>query len=288
MTRHFKLGLFAIAVTASIALAAFGLGMHRRVATTTFHTYFDESVQGLDVGSPVKYRGVKIGSVERIEIAPDHKRVEVSLALAERDIDRLGLADTAPDIRTELDSQGITGVKFIDIDFVDPAAESPPPKLPFLPEHPYIPARASLFKGLQDNLEIVGHHLPQLVVKLEAVLDDVRDEHVPRKIANTLEGIDQGVAEVRTLLRDITRERVPARASALLARLERDGGLLASAERAATSLGDLGVALRGSPGQLDRTLRELGEAAIAFRELVDTIDRDPDMLIKGRARTAKP
>ena len=287
MTRHFKLGLFAIAVAASIVLAAFGLGVHRRVATTTFHTYFDESVQGLDAGSPVKYRGVKIGTVERIDIAPDHKRVEVSLALAEGEIERLGLAETAPDIRTELDSQGITGVKFIDIDFVD-ATESPPPKLPFLPAHPYIPARASLFKGLQDNLEIVGHHLPQLVVKLEAVLDDVRDEHVPRKIAATLDGIDQGVADVRALLHDLSREHVPARASAVLAKLDGEHGLIASTQRATDALGDLGVALRSSPGRLDRTLHDLGEAATAFRELVDTIDRDPDMLLKGRARKATP
>ena len=40
-------------------------------------SYFDESVQGLDVGSPVKFRGVTIGTVGGIDVAPDHRHVEV-------------------------------------------------------------------------------------------------------------------------------------------------------------------------------------------------------------------
>ena len=40
-------------------------------------TYFDESVQGLQKDSPVKYRGVEVGRVEQIRVAPDNHLIEV-------------------------------------------------------------------------------------------------------------------------------------------------------------------------------------------------------------------
>ena len=45
--------------------------------TCSYMSYFDESVQGLEIGSPVKFRGVTIGTVADIDIAPDRRHVEV-------------------------------------------------------------------------------------------------------------------------------------------------------------------------------------------------------------------
>ena len=61
---HFKLGLFVITgLVAGLAALVF-LGANRLVhEPTLIETYLDQSVQGLDVGSKVKYRGVTIGSV---------------------------------------------------------------------------------------------------------------------------------------------------------------------------------------------------------------------------------
>ena len=64
---HWKLGLFvvvglALAVATVTLLGAFST--YREVGL--YVSYFDESVQGLEVGSPIKFRGVTIGTVGRI------------------------------------------------------------------------------------------------------------------------------------------------------------------------------------------------------------------------------
>ena len=67
-----KIGLFVVlGFSAALALAV-GLGATRSQRTPVpFFTYFNESVQGLDVGAPVTFRGVGIGRVGEITIAPD-------------------------------------------------------------------------------------------------------------------------------------------------------------------------------------------------------------------------
>ena len=115
---------FFVAMGAIVLLGARSL----EKATVTYRTFFDESVQGLDVGSPVKFRGVTIGSVAAIMLgAPDHRRVEVSCELVVDQLNDLGLnivgERKAPriavpaDLRVQLGSAGITGVKFVLIDF---------------------------------------------------------------------------------------------------------------------------------------------------------------------------
>jgi paraquat-inducible protein B len=75
---------------------------------------------------------------------------------------------------------------------------------------------------------------------------------------------------------------------AVLDRLGGEGGLVASTQRVTDSVGDLGRSTSGSAAQLDRTLRDLDETLIALRELAEAIERDPDMLVKGRARGREP
>src|SRR6186997_779802 len=66
---YFKVGIFVItaSVIAVIGVILLGVGS---IFQKNFlvETYIDESVQGLDVGSPVKFRGVPIGKVEEISL----------------------------------------------------------------------------------------------------------------------------------------------------------------------------------------------------------------------------
>jgi ABC-type transporter Mla subunit MlaD len=304
-TRNFQLGLLALAALAAVVLIAIGLGLRGvGAATETYHTYFDESVQGLDVGASVKYRGVRIGNVAAIAIAPDRKHVAVDLALLSDDAERLGLAETNPALRTQLSTQGLTGVKLVEIDFADPVA-NPPPALPFPPGPHYVPARTSTIKSLEESLKGVGQRLPELVdravstlTKLGAMLDELSDRDVPRRIAEVATGASAAVADIRQLAQHLDRARLGDRAAGTLDRLDGavrrltgvidqvggEHGLIGRAQRAVDSFGRFGAGASSSTAELERVLREIGDAALAFRELVDDIDRDPDMLIKGRAR----
>lgn len=306
--RHFRLGLLALAALVALVLVGLALGLRGfGAATVDYQTYFDESVQGLDVGAPVKYRGVRIGNVSSIAIAPDRKHVAVGLALLAGETERLGLAAANPALRTQLSSQGLTGVKFVEIDFTDPVA-NPPPALPFPPGPRYVPARTSTIKGLEETLKGVGDRLPDLVdramstlTKLSALLDDLRDQGVPRRIADATAGVGAAVADIRRLAQHLDRAQLGERAADTLGRIDGaaarltaaldqvggEHGLIASARRAVDSFAGVGAGATSSTAELERVLREIGDAALAFRELVEDIDRDPDMLIKGRARSGR-
>src|SRR5699024_10296124 len=93
-TNHWKLGLFVVAALAIALATVVALGLRRlNRAADPLVTYFDESVQGLDVGSPVKFRGVTLGNVQSISVAPDHLHVEVWMRLYKDEMTRMGFGD---------------------------------------------------------------------------------------------------------------------------------------------------------------------------------------------------
>ncbi len=307
---HFKLGLFAIAALAGLTAVAFGLGLRRsRTPSTMFHTYFDESVDGLDVGDAVKYRGVRIGSVSAVDIAPDGHLVDVTLAIAANDATRFQLAAPPLDLRTQIATQGITGIKIVDLDFADPAT-NPPPVLAFAPPLHYLPSRPSLVKRVEDEADSLGRDLPVLahdgvatLHRLDGAIDDFEQQHVAARVAALVDRTGGVIDDTRALLRHASATTVAANhvldrvggddglgaaARRALDRLGGNDGVFASAQRATDSVGELGRRTLESTDELARTLHDVGDAARALRDFVDALDREPDMLVKGRAPARGP
>lgn len=265
LSSHFKIGLFVILAGVAVIATAIALQVRSRRPTVAYYTYFDESVQGLDVGSPVLYRGVRIGNVGRIGIAPDTRHVEVTMAIDRATAATLELAHNAPMLRAQLGLTGITGLKFVDIDYAGPKAPSPP-RLPFSPPAHYIPSQRSFFGGLQNDLDVLGRDLPIVVERLTTTLDT----------------LDQ-------VLHEVTRERVMKQLSATLADMQHlarhlDRDTAPRLDRTLDQLGDVGRSAARSTGELSQTLRDLGDASRAVRALVSEIEREPDILVKGRGR----
>jgi ABC-type transporter Mla subunit MlaD len=301
MTRNFKIGLFVIAGATALIIAAIVLGLHLVApATRNYHTYFDESVQGLTVGSQVKYRGVRIGSVGKIAIAPDRRHVDVVLALAEQASRELDLARSAPRLRAQLVVTGLTGLKYVEIDYADPK-KYPPPELPFPVPENYIASRPSLFSDLAADVEMLSRRLPDMadrvegtMEKLDRMLQQVDQEHLVGRIATTVDQVGAASAGLSRLTASADRARLPDKAAAVLGqatsvlhRVDGDRGLIASAQRATDAVGDLGRSTSSAADELGRTVRELGDAARAVRELAEDIQREPDILVKGRARSSR-
>jgi hypothetical protein len=142
-TNYWKLGAFVLGgiALAFAALVWLGAGDWNR-KTRTIVTYFDESVQGLEVGAALKFRGVPVGTVSAITIAPDLRHVKVTARVYEDVLQRLGLAGKGPvlremeenraPLRIQVASAGITGVKFLLVDYFDPR-RFPVETLPFDP-----------------------------------------------------------------------------------------------------------------------------------------------------------
>jgi ABC-type transporter Mla subunit MlaD len=291
---HFKLGLLTLVTLVALVIAALVLGV-RKHPEDTYHTYFDESVQGLDVGAPVKFRGVRIGRVVAIDLAPDRRHVDVQLAIDRKSSRSLALA-TEPGMRTEVAAMGVTGVKLVEIDIVDPTV-APPPTLPFPPATPYIASRPSFLVDLQRGITVLRQRLPALTDRATKSFDKL--DQAFDGVGKLVESAHRTVEDVDHVVRSVAREQLPARLAsalrgfttsatkldALVDKIRTDGdGLIASARRTTESLGDLGRETRESTIDLGETLREIREAARSVREFVDALENEPDMLVKGRSR----
>jgi len=177
-TNHWKLGLFVVVALAIALAAVVALGLRRLNRDgIPMVTYFDESVQGLDQGSPVKFRGVTIGNVQSITIAPDHLHVEVWMRLYTDELARMGFGPEDkrdPSLRPQLAAAGITGVKFVQFDNFPPD-RYPEPLLEFAPPSDYYaPAVQSTLKGLEEVVNEVGAKLPRLTDELSDTLFEAK------------------------------------------------------------------------------------------------------------------
>lgn len=183
---YFKLGLFVIgAVIAGIILLVV-IGSGRWFAPKlTIETYFNESVQGLDLGSKLKYRGVAIGEVTRIGFTYNKYELDKPMTdrqryvLVEAQIEprllggRAAAGDlTQPDaaklevergLRVRLAPQGITGTSYLEIDYIDP----PPPLITIYwkPENIYIPSARSTVTQFVNAAEEIIDRLHKLDIE---------------------------------------------------------------------------------------------------------------------------
>jgi phospholipid/cholesterol/gamma-HCH transport system substrate-binding protein len=312
-TNRWKLGLFviiglALALTALVVLGA----RNWSDKTARYLSFFDESVQGLDVGSPVKFRGVTIGRVSAIDVAVDHRHVQVENELFVEQLARLGLGSVAQgdhglsipqQLRVQVAQAGITGVKFIQLDYFD-GTGYPAPVLPFKTPPNTIPSTPSTMKNLEDSVVRAANQFPDIaaamlgsVAKLNALMDQVEQERLPARAGATLTETNSAMAELKKQLHDLKAGELSAQAEQnlsqfnqtlqrvdrLVQRLESDEGLMRSAERAANSLNEVARGAQSVGPEFELTLREVKSAARSVRRFTDALERDPDMLLKGRA-----
>jgi len=150
----FTVGLFTIAGLAIAITAIIWLGMSNYFQKSrNYVAYFDESVQGLDKDSAVKYRGVAIGRVKSVGVAPDGTLIEVVLSI---DIE----TEISPEkITAQLKSVGITGIMFIELDIKREGEADLSPKISFKPGYPMVATKPSGVKLLMDGVDAVLAHV---------------------------------------------------------------------------------------------------------------------------------
>ena len=183
---YFKLGLFVIGAVAAGVVVLLIIGSGRWFENkVTIETYFNESVQGLDIGSKMKYRGVVIGEVTSIGFTynlyqgnlPMEQRARYVMVEAQLQPRLVGGRSAAGDLtspgnaskeverglRVRLTPQGITGTNYLEVDYVDP----PPPVLPiqWQPMNIYIPSTPSTVTAFVNAAQEIIDRLHKLDIE---------------------------------------------------------------------------------------------------------------------------
>jgi phospholipid/cholesterol/gamma-HCH transport system substrate-binding protein len=276
-TSNFVIGLFVtvgtvIAVVAIVWLSAakyFEKGFY-------IVTYFDESVQGLQKDSAVKYRGIDIGNVEKIGVAPDRRMIEVLMKItmkpkAEDEIDaaerELREKDEERPLREkftcQLKSAGITGIVFVEVNEKRPGDEEMEPKLTFEPDYEYVPSVPSNIKQLQMAIELVVDKVQEL--DFAGISDQAKDSvkavedfFSGEKMENVMANLDSITGRVDDLIAHIQEQTADAPIEAVLV----------EAEKTLVDVQDLVKNLNESVDEL-----RLGQAADKVEGFVDNLNR---------------
>lgn len=284
-TQHFKIGLFvSLSIVFCVAVVVVLGGNALMQEKIVMETYLDQTVQGLNVGSPVKYRGVKIGEVKNItfvgeEYASDHadfikydceRFVLIQMALFRRgplDQDIEELRDSLENsikqgLRVRLAAQGFTGVMYLEADYMDPV-RFPPLPICWEAKNLYLPSAPSTAKRLIESLDRIMFRFERLdlktpLKKVENLLDVASGAIKEASIKTLSEEIHSFIAEMHGMQGRIVE---------LVEKLD---PLLTEATEAAAAGRKI---LENAEAPVDEMLRErIPETVASFNSLVEKLE----------------
>jgi len=266
----FTVGLFVASGICIAVAAVIWLGMSRYLEKGQYYsTYFNESVQGLDRDSPVKYRGVTIGRVHSIRVAPDAKLIEVVLNIESGKI-------PAHEIVAQLKIVGITGSMFIELDLKRPDEPDQSPPLSFPSEYPIVASKPSdiseLLRGLDDMMkQIKGLDLRGISDKIKLTLDNANRVMAEADIQGISANMKSAFAGLEQAIGDADLKGLSDGVKGSLGRVdyilnrERWQRILGSVEKAGVALNALLLQANASLGKAEMTLDRV-DGIIADKE----------------------
>lgn len=263
---YFRLGVFVIAAIAVLisVILIFGSG---QLFKKSFYveTYIKQSVTGLDVGAAVRFRGVKVGQVTMIGLTGDiyekevpfnHRRqyVIVRMQIFGENVDVEQIQDFVKNgLRARVRSMGITGVNYIEFDFL-PKSASENPELPYSwkPEYPVIPS--------------LPNQADEIISGIQKLIDGVNQLN----INGTQQKFDQLLANLNILMAGDGKN---------------NQGLISSVK-------DLNVILERiakvtDKDELNVLMRELVGAMVALRQTITTMQGDTQFTMENLKQTSE-
>lgn len=304
---YFKVGVFVlVAVVIGIAgVLMLGVGaVFQKKALV--ETYIDESVQGLDVGSPVKFRGVPVGRVDQITLTSVeyHTRLQyvlVRIAITSN-IFQFPMNDpNNPALKNELNRgfrvriapQGLTGVSYLEADYLD-SERNPPLKIDWQPYYPYIPSATSRITQLSEAVEKILRNIgdvdiSQLTQSMEKSLaamtklvESANLDKIGGQGNSLLSELRETNRQVSALFTNADLKKALADASAtagharqIVERAEKPvNQMLADLPQATESLNRLVKRLDSVANDLPQTSAELRQTIVRMNRLLATQQRD--------------
>jgi len=311
-------GVFVIAAFVLIGVGAVLLGgtaLFEKTARAV--TYVDGTVNGLYVGAPVTFRGVKVGQVEDIGIEVNARtlaaRIPVILQISPRAIringenrkPRLDIPELVKQgLRTRLMLQSfVTGQAMIDLDFLPDAQ---PPVMTENLDVPEIPMIKDRFSALIDQLADVPvrdtiQQLRDTMQALETTMSGARDlmaasagevGKTGAELRRTLAQANGALKSVQDSanvtmgsirqLADTTRTTLGAAQPELQGTLTATREASQAAQAAMIRLSDLTAPGASGREDLESAMRDLAQSARSLRQLSETLDQQPNAILFGR------
>lgn len=311
-----RLGLFL--VLAIIVILATGLLFIERMRSREVMelvTYTQENVAGLDISSPVRYRGVAVGRVSNLQVEPGGRTIEIDFELFTDRLTTVGANVTNLQIaaaagfferlRAQVVGNPVTGEAYLFLDM--PENPPPPMTLGFKPSRPYIPSMPTPIAELRDRL-------PEVLERVSATLQVLRE--IVARMPDSLDRADRFFTNVERIVREselpalsadsrkffsTTSAQIEAIASSLDGLVGDDGSLskFANEARAAIDAADLPASGRATREAMDqaslaaedlrRSLPAMRESLGELRELARQLQEQPESVVHGaRPAGAKP
>lgn len=297
---YFRIGIFIIAGMLLLAggLVFFGVGQFFK-EKIYLETYVDATVQGIEVGSPVKFRGVNVGKVTNIGFLfteyPHVDRSElvnyvVILIEIDKEIfpgmfdeeDMKGILDRAigRGLRVQIEPQGITGLNYMEINYLEPSRFTPI-KVTWKPNHFYLPYAPGELTSMLDsvnkmmrevenlNIQGIGKQTLALLENLNKAVDDAQ----LKKLSDDAQKL---FADVAKAVEEAEIEELSAQTRELLAEVRK------SNEELRSILGNVEPASRLNADDIAATLANLRIISENLRAASGEVSRDPSRLIFSR------
>ncbi len=245
---YFKIGLFVIAAGVLIlaAVVVFGSGLFAR-EKIYFETYFDESISGLSVGSPVELRGVRIGQVEKIAFIHDEYKLSVQTSETPKyehyvmvlcSVLRENLPAISDEhrvahleamftrgLRVRLSSNLLTGQACLQADYLDPDRFKVL-EIGWKPRHLYVSSAPGEFTTLKESVDKVLFRLQELdidklVATVESVLVSLETAITDARIGDISKDVRTLLADARKQVNDLDTRKISLAAQRTIASADR-------------------------------------------------------------------
>lgn len=184
---YFKIGAFVLVGLGLMVFALLIFGSSKLFQPIVYvETYFEESIQGISEGTPVKYRGLQIGYIKEIaftnEIYGDIKeqgakmhnrsiyvRVAVTsnlfTKLSHEKVSALLAKEVEDGLRVKLVPQGLTGTSYLEFDYAEDPKANPTMVITWQPKDFYVPAEMSTLTRLSENAQYIMNELKDVDFK---------------------------------------------------------------------------------------------------------------------------
>lgn len=311
----FVLGAFALAI---IALLSFG-GMNFFSKPQRFVCYFNETIHGLDLGSPVKLRGVRVGRVTDISVRYDAARNINEVAVV-CELSRNMIADASGTmidvhsktvltdmvdhgLRAQLGVMGLaTGLLYVELNFYD-SSEFPLDARPEDPRGVYVPAvpsaiseyQASLSEILSDLKKVdfagISKEAKSLLVDLRRQVNKIETKELIAEWTKAAQSVQQLAAspELKSAVAGFGKasEQLTAVLAKLESRIEPTGqkldDTLVQAKVAIESFNSTAIALRRFVNDNQHVGEAAGDSLRKVGEAADAVQRLADYLERNPA-----